>query len=139
MLPGSRVKPYARNAEYPGDMQGVGMDLVEIDEVRDSIVTFGERYLERVFTSAERNECGASPARLAERFAAKEAILKALHVDRAVPLGTIDTRAAWPGLLTVQLTGEAATLAGLRRVGSIGVSVSRGGGRAAALATTRGM
>jgi len=113
------------------------MDLVEIDEVRDSIKTFGEKYLERVFTSAERNECGASPARLAERFAAKEAILKALHVDQPVPLRAIETRAAGPGLLTVHLTGEAAALACLRGVGSIGVSVSRGRGRAAALAATR--
>ena len=64
------------------------MDLVEIDEIRDSIQSFGERFLGRVFTPAELNECGASPARLAERFAAKEAILKALQVDGAVPMAT---------------------------------------------------
>ena len=77
-------------------MHGVGLDLVEIDEIRDSIQSFGERYLGRVFTPAELNECGTSPARLAERFAAKEAILKALQVDGAVPMASIDTRADGP-------------------------------------------
>jgi holo-[acyl-carrier protein] synthase len=110
------------------------MDLVEIDEVRDSIQSFGERYLGRVFTPAELNECGASPARLAERFAAKEAILKALQVDGAVPLAAIDTRAEGRGGLTVRLAGEAAELAERRGVGHIGVSVSRHRRHAAAVA-----
>ncbi|HEY2316822.1 MAG TPA: 4'-phosphopantetheinyl transferase superfamily protein [Solirubrobacteraceae bacterium] len=117
-------------------MHGVGVDLVEIDEVRDSIQAFGERYLGRVFTPAERNECGASPARLAERFAAKEAILKALQVDGAVPLAAIHTHARGRGDLTVRLAGAAADLAVRRGVRRIGVSVSRGRGHATAVAIT---
>jgi holo-[acyl-carrier protein] synthase len=116
------------------NMRGVGMDLVEIAEVRKSIQTFGERYLERVFTQTERHECGASPARLAERFAAKEAILKALDVDGPISLAAIGTRAGGRSVLTVQLAGAAAELAGRRGVGRIGVSVSRGQGYAAAVA-----
>jgi holo-[acyl-carrier protein] synthase len=112
------------------------MDLVEIDEVRDSIQSFGERYLRRVFTPAELNECGASPARLAERFAAKEAVLKALQVDGAVSLAAIDTRADGRGGLTVRLAGQAAELAQRQGVGHIGVSVSRRRGQAAAIAVT---
>ncbi len=110
------------------------MDLVEIAEVRESIQTFGERYLERVFTPTERHECGASPARLAERFAAKEAILKALDVDGPVSLAAIGTRAEGRRVLTVHLAGDAAELAGRRGVGQIGVSVSRGRGSAVAVA-----
>lgn len=117
-------------------MHGVGVDLVEIDEVRDSIQAFGERYLGRVFTPAERNECGANPARLAERYAAKEAILKALQVDGAVPLAAIDTRAPARGAMTVRLAGAAAQLATRRGVQRIGVSVSRQRGHAAAVAIT---
>jgi holo-[acyl-carrier protein] synthase len=109
------------------------MDLVEIDEVRDSILTFGERYLGRVFTPAERHECGASPARLAERFAAKEATLKALDVDRAVPWAAIDTQLQGRGL-TVHLAGQAAELASVRGVDRITVSVSRSRGHALAVA-----
>ncbi|MGZ4311765.1 MAG: holo-ACP synthase [Solirubrobacteraceae bacterium] len=114
----------------------MGVDLVEIDEVRDSIRAFGERYLGRVFTPAERNECGSHPARLAERFAAKEAILKALQVDGAVPLAAIDTRAQGRGGLTVRLAGAAADLAVRRGVGRIGVSVSTQRGHVAAVAIT---
>jgi holo-[acyl-carrier protein] synthase len=112
------------------------MDLVEIAEVRESIQTFGERYLDRVFTPTERDECGTSPARLAERFAAKEAILKALEIDGPVSLAAIGTRAEGVGALTVQLAGGAAELAGRRGVGRIGVSVTRGRGYAAAVAVT---
>ena len=112
------------------------MDLVEIAEVRESIRTFGERYLDRVFTSMERHECGTSPARLAERFAAKEAILKALEVDGPVSLAAIDTRAEGPGVLTAHLAGDAAELAGRRGVARLGVSVTRGRGHAAAVAVT---
>jgi holo-[acyl-carrier protein] synthase len=115
------------------------MDLVEVAEVRDSIKTFGERYLDRVFTPTERDECGASPARLAERFAAKEAILKALGVDGPVSLAAIDTRAEGRGGLTVRLDGDAAALAGRRGVARIGVSVTRTRGCAAAVAVTESM
>jgi holo-[acyl-carrier protein] synthase len=115
------------------------MDLVEIDEVRDSILTFGERYLGRVFTPAELNECGASPARLAERFAAKEATLKALLLDRAVPLTAIDTRAEGRRGLTVLLTGEVAAVARRHGVGGIAVSVTRHHGHAAAVAVTEAL
>jgi holo-[acyl-carrier protein] synthase len=117
-------------------MHGVGVDLVEIDEVRDSIQAFGERYLGRVFTPAEQNECGSNPARLAERYAAKEAILKALQVDGAVPLAAIDTRAHGRDGLMVRLDGAAAELAGRRGVERIGVSISRRRGHAAAVAIT---
>jgi holo-[acyl-carrier protein] synthase len=112
----------------------VGIDVVEIDEIRDSIQTFGERYLGRVFTPAELNECGGSPARLAERFAAKEAIVKALQLDEAVSLAAIDTRSDGRGGLTVILAAEPARLARRDGVGHIGVSVTRARGRAAAVA-----
>ncbi|MFL5864119.1 MAG: holo-ACP synthase [Solirubrobacteraceae bacterium] len=115
-------------------MHGVGVDLIEIDEVRDAMQEFGERYLERVFTPTERNQCGTNLGRLAERLAAKEAILKALQVDGAVPLAAIDTRAQERGGLTVRLTGAAAELAERRGVKRIGVSVSRQRGQAAAVA-----
>lgn len=38
----------------------------------------GQRFLERVFTPRERRLCGGRPWRLAGRFAAKEAVLKAV-------------------------------------------------------------
>jgi len=62
-------------------MIGVGADLVETERVRRAIERWGERFLLRAFTPEERSYCqGKSHPHLhfAARFAAKEAVLKAL-------------------------------------------------------------
>jgi holo-[acyl-carrier protein] synthase len=55
-----------------------GVDVVEIDRVHSVISRHGRHYLERVFTSAERELCGTRTESFAVRFAAKEAVSKAL-------------------------------------------------------------
>ncbi|MBM3151888.1 MAG: holo-[acyl-carrier-protein] synthase [Chloroflexi bacterium] len=55
-----------------------GLDLVEIDRLRAAIERHGERFLHRVFTNAELDTCGGSVESLAARWAAKEAVAKAL-------------------------------------------------------------
>ncbi len=60
---------------------GIGTDIVEIERIRDSIKEFQDKFFERICTEKERAYCfqhkdPASP--LAARFAAKEAIAKAL-------------------------------------------------------------
>lgn len=60
---------------------GIGLDLVKISRVRDLAETWQDRFLDRVYSPAERDDClrrAAPYASLAGRFAAKEAILKAL-------------------------------------------------------------
>lgn len=60
---------------------GHGVDLAEVQRVRRSVERFGDRFLERVFTRAELEYAGDGPRRdehLAARFAAKEAVFKAL-------------------------------------------------------------
>jgi holo-[acyl-carrier protein] synthase len=63
----------------------VGIDLVQISRITQSLETFGERFLRRIFTDAEICYARAAPAstgeRLAVRFAAKEATKKALGLD----------------------------------------------------------
>jgi holo-[acyl-carrier protein] synthase len=59
---------------------GLGMDLVEIDRIEDSMKKFGQRFLARIFHPSEvaYAESQARPAtHLAARFAAKEAASKA--------------------------------------------------------------
>jgi len=46
----------------------VGIDLVAIDEVRESLRAHGERYLNRIYTEAEQRECGSDPRLLAARL-----------------------------------------------------------------------
>ncbi len=55
-----------------------GVDLVEIARVQASAERFGDRFLTRVFTAAELAICAGRPPSLAARFAAKEAVAKAL-------------------------------------------------------------
>lgn len=60
---------------------GIGLDLVKIDRIRSLTERWQERFLQRLYTDAERQYCfkRAFPyASLAGRFAAKEAVLKAL-------------------------------------------------------------
>ena len=55
-----------------------GVDLIEISRVEDAISRHGKRFLERIYTSAELELCGKRIQSLAGRFAAKEAVAKAL-------------------------------------------------------------
>ncbi len=60
---------------------GIGLDLVKIERIRALADRWQERFLARLYTEAERRYCfdRASPyASLAGRFAAKEAVLKAI-------------------------------------------------------------
>ncbi len=55
-----------------------GVDMIEIMRVQEAIQRHGQRFLNRVFTPAELAEARDDPASLAVRFAAKEAVAKAL-------------------------------------------------------------
>lgn len=55
-----------------------GVDLIEISRVEDAITRHGERFLKRIFTPAELELYGLRVESLAGRFAAKEAVAKAL-------------------------------------------------------------
>jgi len=95
---------------------GVGIDLLEIDRLERALERH-PRLAERVFTRAERDyaEARARPARhLAARFAAKEAVVKALGLSGAFGLGQIEVVAGEPP--AVRLSGRAADAAAGRRV-----------------------
>lgn len=99
-------------------MTRVGIDAESVADVRRALDEFGDRYRRRIFTAAEIAHCAdrATPAReaegLAARFAAKEATLKVLRVDRRVPSWTeievVSERGGWTSL---RLSGLAAMLA----------------------------
>ncbi len=60
---------------------GIGNDIIEIERVRKSIATHGQRFLKKIFTSGEQAYClkHKDPApHFAGRFCAKEAVAKAL-------------------------------------------------------------
>jgi holo-[acyl-carrier protein] synthase len=67
------------SVQLPPHHVRVGCDLVALSEVEYSVSNFGQRYLDKMFTAAEQAHCeGVNQiARLATRFAAKEAVVKA--------------------------------------------------------------
>lgn len=68
---------------------GVGIDLVRIERVREVVERWGKRFLERVFTGNEINYCFSKKdpyLSLAVRFAAKEALIKAIGSEIPVSL-----------------------------------------------------
>lgn len=80
-----------------GAVLGTGIDLVAIGRFRRALERHGERFLNRVFTPGEREDCSrrADPARhLAARFAAKEAVFKALGTGWGRGVGWQDVELA---------------------------------------------
>jgi holo-[acyl-carrier protein] synthase len=55
-----------------------GVDIIEIDRVADVLARHGDRFLNRVYTADEIAHCRGRISELAARFAAKEAVMKAL-------------------------------------------------------------
>jgi holo-[acyl-carrier protein] synthase len=55
-----------------------GIDIIEIPRIRTAFDRHGDRFLQRIFTTAEITECRGRIDALAIRFAAKEAVVKAL-------------------------------------------------------------
>jgi holo-[acyl-carrier protein] synthase len=91
----------------------VGVDSIEIADVEAAIRQFGDRYLERVYTAGERAYALAAPAltsaRLAARFAAKEAAIKALNLGEAgISWKDIEVLRSDDGACRVALHGRAA-------------------------------
>ena len=56
----------------------VGVDIIEIERIGVILQRHGQRFLQRVYTSAEQAYCRGRVPELAARFAAKEAVSKAL-------------------------------------------------------------
>lgn len=72
---------------------GIGIDIIEIDRIRKSIQHWGDRFTDRVFTSAEQAHCKQRPDSFrsyAARFAAKEAVSKAFGTGIGEHLGWLD-------------------------------------------------
>lgn len=59
-------------------MHTVGVDIIEIARIAAALERWGDRFLSRVFTEREVQYCRGRVPELAVRFAAKEAVMKAL-------------------------------------------------------------
>jgi len=123
----------------------VGIDLVSISRIAESVAEHGERFLQRLFTADEIAYATAAPVltaqRLAARFAAKEAAIKALGLggDHGVDWRDLEVRRDDSGAVTLALHGAARRHADATGVGEVALSFSHDGDLATAIvvATTR--
>jgi len=92
---------------------GIGNDICDIRRIERSLERFGNRFLDRVFTDAEKAKAERRPftraGTLAKRFAAKEAFSKAVGTGfkRGVFMKDIGVVNLASGKPTLQLTGGA--------------------------------
>jgi holo-[acyl-carrier protein] synthase len=101
----------------------VGIDIIEIDRVRQVLDRHGQRFLDRVYTPLEVAFCRGRVPELAARFAAKEATMKALGTGaRGVGWREIEILPNRRGKPLVYLHGQAADRA--RTIGLEGVDIS---------------
>ena len=93
---------------------GVGADIVDARRIGNSIDQFADRFINRIFTSAERAAAAAASqpqAYFAKRFAAKEAVYKALSGAGMSGLGwqQAETLSLPNGMPVMSLTGQCKT------------------------------
>lgn len=106
---------------------GIGLDLVKIERIRALAERWRERFLERLYTESERRYCfeRASPyASLAGRFAAKEAVLKAMGTGWSAGISWQDIQVVndRSGKPVAQVQGRAGAL--LREAGVTDIHIS---------------
>lgn len=98
----------------------LGTDIVYIPRIQAAVERFGDRFLQRVYTPIEQQHCGyyskevANPSfeRLAGRWAAKEAVVKALGTGwHGVSYTDVEIRRAASGTPLVTLHHRAAAVA----------------------------
>jgi holo-[acyl-carrier protein] synthase len=72
---------------------GIGNDIIEVTRIKANVERYGERFLKRVFTEREQAYClkRKEPSiHLAGRFAAKEAVVKALGTGFSQGISWLD-------------------------------------------------
>jgi len=121
-------------------MLRVGVDLIEIARVEEAANRWGERFLRKIFTEAERATYEGRMASLAARFAAKEAASKALGTGlmTEIPWTDIEVLTGPAGEPGLHLHGRARQIAGALGLTEWAVSLSHSGGHALAMVVATG-
>ncbi len=125
-------------------IKGHGIDLVEVTRIAKMLANHEDRFRDRLFTAAEQAYCESSPKRRAEhyaaRFAAKEAVLKAIGTGwrDGIAWTDIEILRAPSGKPSIILTGRAAAIALEQGISSWHVSMTHTGTHAEASAIAEG-
>ena len=93
-------------------VKGIGIDVVKVERIVDSLERFGERFERRIYTEGELAYCRGHKdpiPHLAARFAAKEALSKAIGTGLSSGVGWKQVEVIQPGgrKPALQLSGRA--------------------------------
>ncbi len=106
---------------------GIGIDLVKIERMKDVVDKWGKKFLERVFTENEiaycyekKNPCLS----LAVRFAAKEALIKAMGSEIPVSLTDIEVINSPDGKPIIKVNGKLERFFKRKKIKQIALSLS---------------
>lgn len=124
---------------------GLGIDIVEIDRIRHSLDRFGQRFIDKLLHESETadlnlDDMTAAAPRVAARFAAKEAGVKALGTGFSAGIGPRDIRViSLPsGQPAIGLYGKALEHADALGIHAAHVSISHGRDTACAVVVLEG-
>ena len=115
-----------------GQALSVGVDLVELDRIRRAMERHGGRFLDRIYSPDELARYRNRVPELAARFAAKEAVSKALgvglkHISRqGIGWQEVEVLPDPLGKPEVHLSGRALTLAEQQGLTTWAISLSHG-------------
>ncbi|AZS44819.1 Holo-[acyl-carrier-protein] synthase [Microbacterium oleivorans] len=107
---------------------GIGVDLVDIPRFESSIART-PKLMERLFTASEQ---ALKPRSLAARYAAKEALIKALGGSDGVHWTDIEVASEPSGRPVFALSGETAATVAARGITTVHLSLSHDAGLATA-------
>jgi holo-[acyl-carrier protein] synthase len=114
--------PWGRADHGEAMIVGIGVDLTPVSRIAEAMARHPERLERRLFTDGERAYCRAranAAQHFAARFAAKEALLKALHVPEGLSWHELEVVSDERGVPRLELHGvaaQAAARAGVRRL-----------------------
>lgn len=102
-----------------------GTDLIEIYRITNTLETYGERFLKRIYTKHEIDFCNGKANSLAGRFAAKEAVMKLLGTGiRGVGWKEIEIHRKRGFKPTINLYSRAKNIANDKGIKNIEISIT---------------
>ena len=121
--------PFTDKSMHQEKIHGIGIDIVEVARIQDASRRWGSRFERRIYTHEELTYCGDTPSRywrLAARFAAKEAMLKALGTGLTTGMRwqDVEIQSDAAGKPEIVLHGEVRRCADACNISSVFVSMS---------------
>jgi holo-[acyl-carrier protein] synthase len=103
----------------------IGVDIIEIERIEQATISWRDSFLKRIYTEAELESSHNKPSSLAVRFAAKEAVMKALGTGmRGIGWKDIEVLSNSDGAPFVRLYGGACDKAKEIGVSQFSISLS---------------